>query len=190
MFEENLGAQPNNFYDGSECEFHLIDNDLADDDLYLDPNTNTIEFQSDPDYESESGSRYWYRDDGVFRQSDHWGTDIGDCSWYLNDYRDSSWDFEPYGFTPNVDENQIPIGFAKWSDFKLANPVCIYLYSDLGDCIDCIHMEPDFISFSDITNGSMYINNDEYKIIYDDENKEWSCIPADYNLTYDHECIN
>lgn len=37
------------------------------------------------DYESNSGSKYWYGDEGVIRESDHWGTGIASCDWYLDD---------------------------------------------------------------------------------------------------------
>ncbi|QDU81580.1 hypothetical protein Pla110_33220 [Polystyrenella longa] len=33
-----------------------------------------------PDYVSESGSQYWYENDGVIRHSDHWGT-VASCLW-------------------------------------------------------------------------------------------------------------
>lgn len=28
-------------------------------------------------------SEYWYSSDGVIRGSDHWGSDVASCSWYL-----------------------------------------------------------------------------------------------------------
>ena len=37
-----------------------------------------------PDYESDSGSEYWYTDKGVYRRSNHWGK-VASCYWYLND---------------------------------------------------------------------------------------------------------
>ena len=36
-----------------------------------------------PDHVSGSGSKYWYEDSGLYRSSDHWGTDVASCSWYL-----------------------------------------------------------------------------------------------------------
>ena len=36
-----------------------------------------------PDYISGSGSQYWYTEDGVTRYSDHWGSDVATCSWFL-----------------------------------------------------------------------------------------------------------
>lgn len=28
-------------------------------------------------------SQYWYTDEGVYRKSDHWGSDVASCSWYI-----------------------------------------------------------------------------------------------------------
>jgi hypothetical protein len=35
-----------------------------------------------PDYVSESGSEYWYSDEGVIRYSGHWGK-VASCRWEL-----------------------------------------------------------------------------------------------------------
>ena len=37
-----------------------------------------------PDYESPGGSKYWYTNEGVIRESDHWGAHVASCSWYLD----------------------------------------------------------------------------------------------------------
>jgi hypothetical protein len=36
-----------------------------------------------PDYVSDSGSKYWYVENSVVRQSDHWG-DVASCYWDIN----------------------------------------------------------------------------------------------------------
>lgn len=41
-----------------------------------------------PDYVSGSGSTYWYTEDGVYRSSDHWGSSVATCSWYLRGEND------------------------------------------------------------------------------------------------------
>lgn len=41
-----------------------------------------------PDYVSGSGSTYWYTKDGVYRSSDHWGSSVSTCSWYLRGEND------------------------------------------------------------------------------------------------------
>lgn len=38
----------------------------------------------EPDYHSQTSS-YWYTDEGVIRQSDHWGSGIASCSWTLGE---------------------------------------------------------------------------------------------------------
>jgi hypothetical protein len=55
----------------------------------------------EPDYVSDSGSRYWRRDTGVIRQSDHWGF-VASCLW-LKDGEESS---------------VLSAGFCAWSDFR------------------------------------------------------------------------
>jgi hypothetical protein len=54
---------------------------------------------------SGSGSRYWYNDEGVVRESDHWGYGIASCTWKL----DGS------GYV----ETDSPVcGYCAWSDFE------------------------------------------------------------------------
>lgn len=38
----------------------------------------------EPDYYSNSDSRYWYTDEGVYRLSDHFGWGVGSCNWTLD----------------------------------------------------------------------------------------------------------
>ena len=33
---------------------------------------------------SGSGSDYWYGESGVVRYSDHWGSEVASCDWYLD----------------------------------------------------------------------------------------------------------
>lgn len=49
-----------------------------------------------PDFISESGSRYWFFANGVIRKSDHWGM-VADCYWTLKEGE---------------------VGFAHWKDFE------------------------------------------------------------------------
>ena len=41
-----------------------------------------------PDYISPSGSKYWYNIDNrqIIRNSDHWGSDITSCDWFLKNF--------------------------------------------------------------------------------------------------------
>ena len=41
--------------------------------------------EGSPDYESYSGSDYWYEGPWVYRRSDHWGHGVSTCNWYLNE---------------------------------------------------------------------------------------------------------
>ena len=67
---------------------------------------------SAPDYESASGSRYWYVPDGVIRESGHWGSEVGSCDWYLDGYGWGS------SFS---DDSGIRYGFCRWADFELGD---------------------------------------------------------------------
>ncbi len=57
---------------------------------------------SQPDYISKKGSRYFFTDKGVFRESNHWGR-AANCRWRFNSTKHSS--------------QQISIGYARWEDF-------------------------------------------------------------------------
>lgn len=63
--------------------------------------------QDDPDYTSDSGSMYWYTEDGVYRTSNHWGFGVGSCDWTLNSNPELS----------HRDDEGLRTGFAKWTDF-------------------------------------------------------------------------
>lgn len=80
-----------------------------------------------PDYVSNSGSEYWYTEEGVYRRSDHWGEQIASADWFLEGKRaNPDGSYREYYFDANggyhksktYDSMITPIGFAKWSDFK------------------------------------------------------------------------
>ena len=54
-----------------------------------------------PDFISESGSEYMYKDGGVYRKSDHWNREVSTCSWLLD----------------GLESNKSTIAFSKWNDF-------------------------------------------------------------------------
>lgn len=63
------------------------------------------------DYQSLSGSKYYYTNDGVIRVSNHWGYSIASCNWFLdNECYDA---IDSYG--------KLYAGYCKFSDFKLKN---------------------------------------------------------------------
>ena len=49
-----------------------------------------------PDHMSGSGSDYWYGESGVVRYSDHWGSEVASCDWYLDGVARCSFD-DHYG---------------------------------------------------------------------------------------------
>ena len=61
-------ARATNFHLKTTALFKLVNNELL---------VNSI-----PDYISYSGSKYWYRDGGVYRYSNHWGI-VKRCRWYI-----------------------------------------------------------------------------------------------------------
>lgn len=62
-----------------------------------------------PDYESDSGSRYWYTENGVIRSSDHWGASIASCKWWLTGKADRQYATRTFG--------RRVTGCANWNDF-------------------------------------------------------------------------
>lgn len=65
------------------------------------------------DFESKSGSRYWYTKDGVIREADHWYRNVASCDWYIDDI--------------DVSEKELKYGFCKWENFIPKD----YSYHDL-----------------------------------------------------------
>ena len=81
-----------NFFKHTFCEFHQVDD---------------FEFPENSNYKSKSESQYFYTDKGVYRKSNHWGR-VANCRWKLvadNNYKNQN----------------IVIGFAKWTDFYPIN---------------------------------------------------------------------
>ena len=60
------------------------------------------------------GSKYWYTPEGVYRESDHWGS-VATCFWYLDMdlANDPLYQIE----VSETDFSKPVIGFAKWEDF-------------------------------------------------------------------------
>lgn len=97
-------ASPETFYAGTDADFTET--------------TLPSELKNrKPDYESASGSRYWYTDEGVYRQSDHWGKNVATASWRLRGKSaDKNGEFS--NDYSSGDSWKIPTGYAKWSDFS------------------------------------------------------------------------
>lgn len=60
-------------------------------------------------YHKGKASKYWYTTEGVYRHSNHWGSDIASCSWYIDGlkYRNEGC------FIGNMET-----AFIKWKDLK------------------------------------------------------------------------
>ena len=67
-----------------------------------------------PDYVSNSGSKYWYSNDGVTRCSDHWGNDVGTCEWSISD------DYDSFGSSWKYDSGET-CAFCAWEKFDWIN---------------------------------------------------------------------
>lgn len=67
-----------------------------------------------PDYVSDSGSKYWLLEEGVVRQSDHWGK-VGNCRWEMS--QDADLMYNVYGYNSGND----PMLIAYWDDFTMIN---------------------------------------------------------------------
>ena len=68
---------------------------------------NEFVFPENTNYKSKSESVYFYTKEGVFRKSNHWGR-VANCRWKLI-------------ATKNYKNQQVVIGFAKWTDFYSLN---------------------------------------------------------------------
>ena len=71
----------------------------------------------EPDFTSNSGSRYWYYEDGVIRGADHWGSRVANCDWAYRKasgrtvYGQTAWTLQCF--------REPMYGFARWEDFIL-----------------------------------------------------------------------
>ena len=81
-----------NFFKHTFCEFNQVDD---------------FEFPENTNYKSKSESIYFYTEEGVYRKSNHWGR-VANCRWKLL-------------ANENYKNQQIVIGFAKWTDFYPIN---------------------------------------------------------------------
>jgi hypothetical protein len=68
--------------------------------------------EGQPDFVSESGSAYWYTNQGVYRASNHWGN-VASCDWGLDGVCEAN--------TPCVVLPFEICGFALWSDFTASS---------------------------------------------------------------------
>jgi hypothetical protein len=94
--------------------YEAVINGATKDDFFKDTEANFASCgipSTAPDYTSNSGSSYWYTDEGVVRVSDHW-IGAASCRWTLD------------GITENetglaIDKREAAVaGFCRWADFS------------------------------------------------------------------------
>ena len=90
---EKMIQNSEQFRDGGDVEvnkFNYNKSKITFDDFHLSTfadykKIKTKEIPQRPaDYISRSGSKYWYQNDSVIRESNHWGRTIASCNWLLN----------------------------------------------------------------------------------------------------------
>jgi len=71
----------------------------------------------EPNYTSKSGSSYYFTKEGLYRVSNHWGR-AANCRWKLDSSYNSSIGLVEKNLKQvQIEQVQIKVGFANWSDF-------------------------------------------------------------------------
>ena len=92
-----------NFFNHTFCEFKQVDD---------------FDFPKNTNYKSKSDSLYYYTNEGVYRKSNHWGR-VANCKWKLISNK-------------NYKNQQVVIGFAKWTDFYPINSLEKIFFIDVN----------------------------------------------------------
>ena len=71
------------------------------------------------DFESESGSKYYYTEIGMYRLSNHWGR-LANSKWRLVSEN-------------NATDSKVKLGFANWDDFYPDNKTDLLYYLDFNE---------------------------------------------------------
>ena len=132
----------NNFFMGTKATFVPCD----------EPNR-------EPDYVSNSGSAYWYDESGVIRSSNHWGSGVASCDWYMDGIEVSS-------FNWMADMS----GFCAWDSFESASYDTVTVYGvDAADCDDIDFMGVAYKAYAGtpdmMSDGYVYVCGQ--KVAYD-----------------------
>ena len=93
-------ANPNNFFDGTVAIFHEVSKP-----------------RRKADYVSLSGSRYWYKKEGLIRGSNHWGNRIVNCDWALM-RKNAKNIYGTSAYTSTTVQEEL-FGYVKWEDIIL-----------------------------------------------------------------------
>ncbi len=94
--------------DGKATEKNFFENTIV---IY----NETKKPKGDPDFVSDSGSRYWYSKEGVTRGSNHWGDGVANCDWALK-RKDGKMIYGVSLKSPKNFNKEL-FGFAKWEDY-------------------------------------------------------------------------
>lgn len=150
------GATEGNFFLGTEAEFKNVTGEEKEEIAAI-----------NPDYVSDSGSRYWYTDNGVYRESDHWGKGVASCDWYLEGHGSLYADeFQ------HVHGREARIGFAEWSSFSpKGGEVALY---DRSKGIFDQYQGMEKTTMEQITRGDVVINGETYTAEFVRELGEWT----------------
>ncbi|MBP3891924.1 MAG: hypothetical protein J6D29_07105 [Solobacterium sp.] len=114
-------SRPSNFIKSQMEHYKTVQDGLANPTNFFDSTVAIFEEvekpKRKPDFESDSGSRYWYSKKGLLRGSNHWGCRIVNCDWALKlkngkaVYGSSCWASKTF--------SKELYGFVKWEDFVL-----------------------------------------------------------------------
>ena len=102
-----------NFFKHTFCEFQQIDN---------------FEFPENTNYKSKSNSFYFYTNEGVYRKSNHWGR-VANCRWKII-------------ANEKYKNQQVIIGFAKWTDFYPINSAEKIFFIDVNFETKSVKIQP------------------------------------------------
>ena len=101
--------------------YSSVQDGIANEDNFFDSTVAMFYETSKPrrkaDFNSPSGSRYWYSKKGLIRGSDHWVNRVANCDWALKlnngktIYGNSAWSTKTF--------KEEKFGFTKWEDFLL-----------------------------------------------------------------------
>lgn len=105
----------------SQKHYASVQDGIANPDNFFDNTVALFEEVTKPkrkaDFESDSGSRYWYRKDGLIRGSNHWGNRVANCDWALK-LNDGSTVYGESAYAAKTFTSE-KFGFVKWEDFIL-----------------------------------------------------------------------
>jgi len=111
--------QPYNHFKTSRAFYSQLQDGVADEYNFFTETMviyqETTKPDREPDFTSDSGSRYWYSKEGVIRGSDHWGNGVARCDWAFRQKNGRT--IYGYDYDCPIHLKQARYGFARWEDF-------------------------------------------------------------------------